>query len=68
MHVPVLPVLIFCLGAVGVAVARLFLIPFARALQARRGDSDQLVTELVIAVPFATFILVLIAGLTLIAR
>jgi hypothetical protein len=66
MHGPVLPVLILCLGTAGVAVARLFLIPFARALQARRGDSDQLVTELVIAVPLATFILVLIACLTLI--
>ena len=65
---PVLPVLVLGLGAAGVALARVFLMPFARALQSRRGYSDQLVTELVIAVPLATFILVLIAGLTLIAR
>jgi len=68
MHGPLLPIVILCLGAgAGVALARLFLTPIARDLQARRGYSDQVASELVIAVPFATFILILIAGLALIA-
>ena len=59
----VLPILLVGLGLAGVILARRLLLPVARALQARRGYSDQFVTDLGIALPFGTFMLVIIAGL-----
>ena len=54
---------LLCLGLVGIVLARLFLLPFAKALQIRRGYSDEFVTDLTVAVPLGAFVLVLIASL-----
>ena len=68
MHGPVLLVLIFGLGVAGVVLARLLLIPLARELQARRGYSDQFVTDLALALPLSAFILGTVAGLIWLVR
>jgi hypothetical protein len=68
MHGPVLLVLIFGLGVAGVVLARLLLIPLARQLQARRGYSDQFVSDLALAVPLGAFGFVVLAGLIWLAR
>ena len=59
----VLPILVLGLGLAGVVLVRRLLLPVARAVQARRGYSDQFVSELAIALPFGTVMLVIIAGL-----
>src|SRR3954462_11310383 len=58
-----LAILLVCLGLAGVGLARRLLIPLARAVQARCGYSDQFVTDLAVALPCGTFILVILAGL-----
>ena len=59
---------LLCLGLVGIVLARLFLIPYAKALQARRGYSDQFVTDLTVAVPSSAFVMVVIVGCMWLAR
>ena len=44
------------------------MIPLARAVQARCGYSDQFVTDLAVALPCGTFILVILTGLIWMAR
>jgi hypothetical protein len=68
MRGPVLLVLIIGLGVVGVALARMLLMPVAKRLQARRGYSDQFVTDLALAVPLGAFGIVVLAGLMWLAR
>ena len=63
MRALVLAILLVCLGLAGVGLARRLLIPLARAVQARCGYSDQFVTDLGIALPCGTFMLVILAGL-----
>ena len=63
MRAPVLAILLVCLGLAGVGLARRLLIPLARAVQARCGYSDQFVTDLAVALPCGTFVLVILAGL-----
>ena len=67
MRGPVFPVLFICLGISGTVLACLLLMPFAKALQARRGYSDQFVTDLAVALPLGAFILVVIVGMMLLA-
>jgi hypothetical protein len=68
MHGPMLLVLIIGLGAAGVVLTRLLLIPVAKALQARWGYSDQFVTDLALAVPLGAFGITILAGLIWLAR
>ena len=63
MHGAVLPLLIGCLGLAGVVLARVLLLPVAKAMQARQGYSDQFVTDLALALPLSVFILGTVAGL-----
>src|SRR4051812_46509303 len=63
MRALVLAILLVCLGLAGVGLARRLLIPLARAVQARCGYSDQFVTDLGIALPCGTFMLVILTGL-----
>jgi hypothetical protein len=44
------------------------LLPFARALQARCGYSDQFVTDLALALPLSAFIMGTVAGLIWLVR
>ena len=50
-------------GLAGSVLARMLLIPVAKGLQARRGYSDQFVTDLALAVPLCAFGFVALAGL-----
>ncbi len=68
MHDPVLPILIACLGLAGVVLARVLLLPVARALQVRCGYSDQFVTDLALALPLSAFIMGTVAGLIWVVR
>jgi|1186.fasta_scaffold98660_1 hypothetical protein len=68
MHGPMLLVLIIGLGAAGIILTRLVLVPVAKAVQARRGYSDQFVTDLALAVPLGAFGIVTLAGLIWLAR
>ena len=68
MHGPVLPILIIGLGLAGVVLARVLLLPFAKAVQARQGYSDQFVTDLALALPLSAFILGAVAGLIWLVR
>ena len=68
MHGPMLLVLIIGLGAAGIILTRLVLVPVAKAVQARRGDPDQFVTDLALAVPLGAFGIVTLAGLIWLAR
>jgi len=68
MHGPVLPILVVCLGLAGVILARVLLLPFAKAVQARQGYSDQFVTDLVLVLPLSAFILGTVAGLIWLLR
>ena len=68
MHGPVLPILLICPGLAGVVLARVLLLPVARAVQARCGYSDQFVTDLALAVPLGAFGFVVLAGLIWLAR
>jgi hypothetical protein len=68
MHGPVLPLLIIGLGLAGVVLARVLLLPFAKAVQARQGYSDQFVTDLALALPLSAFILGTLAGLIWLVR
>ena len=68
MHGPILLALITGLGAAGVVLTRLLLMPVAKGLQARRGYSDQFVTDLALAVPFGAFVIVVVAVLIWLAR
>jgi hypothetical protein len=68
MHGPVLPLLIIGLGLAGVVLARVLLLPFAKAVQARQGYSDQFVTDLALALPLSAFILGTVAGLIWLVR
>jgi hypothetical protein len=68
MHGPMLLVLIIGLGAAGIILTRLVLVPVAKAVQARRGYSDQFVTDLALAVPLGAFGIVTLAGLIWLVR
>jgi hypothetical protein len=68
MHGPVLPLLIVGLGLAGVVLARVLLLPIAKAMQARQGYSDQFVTDLTLALPLSAFILGALAGLIWLVR
>jgi hypothetical protein len=68
MHGPVLLILIVGLGLAGVGLARVILLPVARAVQARQGYSDQFVTDLALALPLSAFILGTVAGLIWLIR
>ena len=68
MHGPMLLVLIIGLGAAGIILTRLVLVPVAKAVQARRGYSDKFVTDLALAVPLGAFGIVTLAGLIWLAR
>src|SRR5215217_1741274 len=68
MHGPMFLILIICLGLAGVTLARLLLLPFAKAVQARQGYSDQFVTDLALAVPLGAFAFAALAGLIWLAR
>ena len=68
MHGPVLPILIVGLGMAGVVLARVLLLPVAKAMQARQGYSDQFVTDLALALPLSAFILGNVAGLVWLVR
>jgi len=68
MHGPVLLILIVGLGLAGVVLARVILLPVARAVQARQGYSDQFVTDLALVLPLSAFILGTVAGLIWLAR
>jgi hypothetical protein len=68
MHGPVLPILLICPGLAGVVLARVLLLPVARAVQARCGYSDQFVTDLALALPLSAFILGTVAGLIWLVR
>jgi hypothetical protein len=61
-------VLIIGLGAAGIILTRLVVVPVAKAVQARRGYSDQFVTDLALAVPLGAFGIVTLAGLIWLAR
>jgi hypothetical protein len=61
-------VLIIGLGAAGIILTRLVLVPVAKAVQARRGYSDQFVTDLALAVPLGAFGIVTLAGLIWLVR
>ena len=63
MHGPVLPILIVGLGMAGVVLARVLLLPVAKAMQARQGYSDQFVTDLALALPLSAVIIGILAGL-----
>ncbi len=68
MHSPVLPILIVGLGLAGAVLARVLLLPVAKAMQARQGYSDQFVTDLALALPLSAFILGTLARLILLVR
>jgi hypothetical protein len=68
MHGPALLVLMIGLGVAGAVLARLLLVPLARGLQARRGYSDEFVTDLALAVPLGAFGLAVLVGLIWLAR
>ena len=68
MHGPVLPILIVGLGLAGAVLARVLLLPVAKAMQARQGYSDQFVTDLALALPLSAFIVGILAGLIWLVR
>src|SRR3954452_2140063 len=68
MRAPVLANLLVCLGLSGAGLARRLMLPLAKAVQVRHNCSDQFVTDLGIALPCGTFILVILTGLIWLAR
>ena len=68
MHGPALLILVVGLGLAGVVLARVLLLPVARAVQAWQGYSDQFVTDLALALPLSAFILATVAGLIWLIR
>lgn len=68
MRASMLPILVIGLGVAGFALTRLLLIPVAKGLQARRGYSDQFVTDLALAVPLAGFGIAILTSLIWLAR
>ena len=69
IHGPVLPLLIISAWVwAGVVLARVLLLPVAKAMQARQGYSDQFVTDLALALPLSAFILGALAGLIWLVR
>ena len=69
MHGRALLILIVVgLGLAGVVLARVLLLPVAKAMQARQGYSDQFVTDVALALPLSAFIIGTVAGLIWLIR
>jgi hypothetical protein len=67
MHGPLLPIVILCLAGAGVGAGATVRDANRKKLASAEGLLRPVASELVIPVPLATFILILIAGLALIA-